>query len=156
MATAGYCSAGCGADLLFAEAMLARGAELTVVLPFDREAFYRTSVDFGAPERRAWRDRCEAVLNRATTVRQVRPGGFHGEGDFAAANSLIESLARERARMLGLEPAALVLLDPASVEHPGGTRHFARCWRESGALRVAGKNLGLERNPAVAQDRDLE
>src|SRR6266511_3533502 len=39
-----YTSAACGADLMFLEAALDRGAEVNVVLPFDREDFVRTSV----------------------------------------------------------------------------------------------------------------
>ena len=38
----------CGADILIAEAILERGGELHVVLPFAEEDFLRTSV-------RAWR-----------------------------------------------------------------------------------------------------
>src|SRR5206468_3113092 len=44
-ATVGYCSAASGSDLLFAECMLERKAELHVVLPFDKDDFYFTSVD---------------------------------------------------------------------------------------------------------------
>ena len=40
----------CGADILVAEAILARGGELHVVLPFAEEDFLRTSVHVGGPE----------------------------------------------------------------------------------------------------------
>src|SRR5262249_909104 len=40
----GYGSLASGADILFAEALLARGAELHAVLPFEREEFKAVSV----------------------------------------------------------------------------------------------------------------
>ena len=43
----GFCSLACGGDLLFAKAMLARNAELHIVLPFAQHDFLRTSVNFG-------------------------------------------------------------------------------------------------------------
>src|SRR5262249_59497798 len=46
-ATVGYCSAACGSDILFAERMLERGAELHVVLPYHEDDFRYTSVDYG-------------------------------------------------------------------------------------------------------------
>ena len=39
-----YTSAACGADLIFIETALDLGAEVNVVLPFDRDDFVRTSV----------------------------------------------------------------------------------------------------------------
>lgn len=43
-ATLGYSSVACGSDILFAEEMLKRGAELHVVLPFDKSDFYYRSL----------------------------------------------------------------------------------------------------------------
>ena len=45
-----YGSLACGADMLVAEAILARGGELHVVLPFAEEDFLKTSVHVGGPE----------------------------------------------------------------------------------------------------------
>src|SRR5258706_339722 len=60
-----YTSAACGADLIFLEAALDIGAEVNVVLPFDREDFIRTSV---APGGDRWTSRFDHVLSRATRV----------------------------------------------------------------------------------------
>lgn len=57
-----------GADLLVAEAVLAAGAELHVVLPCAPEAFARQSV---APYGAAWLRRYEACLAAAASVRTV-------------------------------------------------------------------------------------
>src|SRR3990170_8207932 len=56
-----YGSLACGADILVAEAILARGGELHVVLPFDEEDFLRASVHVGGAE---WADRY-AVVRKA-------------------------------------------------------------------------------------------
>ena len=61
----GFSSAACGADLIFAETLLDRGGELHVILPFDSNDFYRTSVDYGLQEMAGWRTRCDAVFQRA-------------------------------------------------------------------------------------------
>jgi len=45
-ARVGYSGVACGADLLFCDELLKRGGTLHVILPFDKQDFYRTSVDF--------------------------------------------------------------------------------------------------------------
>ena len=61
----GYGALACGSDILFAEALLAKGAELHVVLPFAREDFIRVSV---APGGASWVDRFEVCLQRARSI----------------------------------------------------------------------------------------
>ena len=46
----GYSSVACGADILFVEAMLERGGEAHIVLPFKREDFVETSVRFAGAD----------------------------------------------------------------------------------------------------------
>jgi hypothetical protein len=50
----GICGGASGGDLLFAEAVLARGARLLMLLPFDEQTFLSESVDVTGP---AWRRR---------------------------------------------------------------------------------------------------
>lgn len=65
----GYASAACGSDLLFLEAMLERGGEINVVLPFPEAEFRQVSVDLipGAE----WGKRFDEVLKRAANVYTV-------------------------------------------------------------------------------------
>jgi tetratricopeptide (TPR) repeat protein len=66
----GYGALAVGADLIVAEALLARGAELHVILPSDAASFAARFVDpFGA----GWRRRFDAALEAAETVENVRP-----------------------------------------------------------------------------------
>ena len=60
-----YTSAACGADLIFIEAAQNAGAEVNIVLPFDRLDFVRTSVASAA---KAGSRRFDAALSRATRV----------------------------------------------------------------------------------------
>ena len=61
----GYGSLAAGADILFAEELLRRGAELHVTLPFDTEDFKAVSV---APAGADWLTRFELCLKAATSV----------------------------------------------------------------------------------------
>ena len=156
----GYCSAACGSDILFAEQMLKRDAELHIVLPFDRGDFYHTSVDFGLPEMARWRKRCDRVLAQATEVHFGTTEPFLGDDVlFEFTNTFTQGLAITRARELGVEPCALVVLDPSSSKRIGGTRYFKERWTSSGrearvidlaALRANApvKARGLTRGPS--------
>ncbi|MBV8686172.1 MAG: DUF4071 domain-containing protein [Alphaproteobacteria bacterium] len=66
----GYGALAAGADILIAEALVERGAELHAVLPGGAEAFAAVSVD---PFGRGWRRRFDRLLAAAATVRAVRP-----------------------------------------------------------------------------------
>ena len=62
----GYGSLAAGADIVFAECLLARGAELNVVLPFPPEDFIRTSVEGRLGDQ--WEIRFQRCLSAATNV----------------------------------------------------------------------------------------
>jgi tetratricopeptide (TPR) repeat protein len=66
----GFGALAAGSELLTAEALLASGAELHVVLPSDASRFAARFVD---PYGRAWRARFDAALAAAESVRCVRP-----------------------------------------------------------------------------------
>ncbi len=100
-AKVGYCSLASGGDILFAEAMLDRDAELHVVLPFDRDDFLRMSVDFGQPGAawQDWRMRFDHILKRLediskTRVRYTTTEPYLGSNElFGFTNSMLQGLA---------------------------------------------------------------
>lgn len=127
----GYCSAASGGDLLFVEAMLARGGEVHVLLPFGRDEFVRTSV---APAGEAWTARFHAALERATTVRQVTSEGYLGDDSlFAYTNDLVAGAAILRARQLETEIRCVAALDATADGDRGGAAETAERWRRRGA-----------------------
>jgi class 3 adenylate cyclase len=126
----GYCSAACGADLLFIEAMLARGAEVHITLPFDRGDFIATSVAFAGE---AWVDRFEAALQRATSVTfGVRERFLGDDALFAYAASLVHGAAVLRAQQLEAEPIMLAAIDRDAGGGIGGTRDTLQSWTRHG------------------------
>jgi class 3 adenylate cyclase/tetratricopeptide (TPR) repeat protein len=132
-AAVGFSSAASGSDILFAEAMLARPAELHIVLPFALDDFYLTSVDFGLSQMREWRARCDAVLERATQVHLATEENYLGDDVlFDFANNIMQGLAITRARELGASPSALVVAERAAHRQVGGAAHFLHQWRSAG------------------------
>jgi class 3 adenylate cyclase len=156
-ATIGFCSAACGSDILFAEQMLERHAELHIVLPFARGDFYSTSVDFASPEMKPWRVRFDALLERAKQVHYATTEAYLGDDVlFDFVSSFTQGLAIIRAKERGVIPQALAVLDAAAARRPGGTACFLdSCIQANLPVRVidlAGLRegiLGSTRSPSV-------
>jgi class 3 adenylate cyclase len=127
----GYASAACGSDILFLECMAARGGETNVVLPFDREDFFKTSVDFAGE---AWKRRARLVLARSSLVEQATRGGSGSVNGllFSYANELIMGKAILRARFLETEPLLLAVWDGQHNGKPGGTSECVKQWQKTG------------------------
>jgi class 3 adenylate cyclase/tetratricopeptide (TPR) repeat protein len=127
----GYAGAACGGDILFLEAMLARGAEIRVVLPFAAGEFAATSVDVvpGGD----WRRRFERVLARAAQVVVVGERGESGHGvEFEYGNLVQDGLALLRARMVDAEFVPLALWDGRAGDGAGGSHSRVERWRGQG------------------------
>jgi hypothetical protein len=126
----GFGALAAGADIIIAETLLARGAEVHAVLPGGVESFAATSVD---PYGTGWRKRFDAVVERAATVRPVRP--LQARPD-AAMIALADEIAMGAAVMNGrrLESSAVQLLvlpeDEASASDRSADRWAAAGWRQ--------------------------
>lgn len=126
----GYCSAACGADLLFVEAMLARGAEVHLTLPFARDDFLATSVAFAGTD---WVARFEHALTQVTSVSYgVRERYLGDESLYPYAGALMQGAAILRARELESEPLLLAVVDRDAEREPGGARDLLERWRKLG------------------------
>lgn len=123
----GFASAACGADILFLEAMLARGSAVHIVLPWQKAQFIRTSVAFA--DNGAWIERFHAVLARATSVRILAQDGMpESAAAFAFSGRILVGLGLLMAQSLGLEVKPLVVWD-GERGGPGGTADFVSVWR---------------------------
>lgn len=123
----GFGSLACGADILFVEALLARGAEAHVVLPFNVDEFKEASV---VP---AWRGRFDACLARAASVTYATEDSYLGDDLlFAYAAQLAMGLARLRARFLGAAVRQVAVWDGRPAPGPAGTGADVAFWRERG------------------------
>lgn len=126
----GYSSAACGADLLFVEAMLERGAEVHVTLPFDRADFLATSVAYAGQR---WVERFERAMEQVASIRYgVRERFLGDESLYGYAGRLMQGAALLHARQLAVEPVLLAVLDPAARQLPGGTRDMLDNWQRLG------------------------
>lgn len=162
-AVVGYCSAACGGDLLFAEQMLNRGRELHVVLPFDRDDFYITSVDFGTTELADWRRRCDRVLEQAVVHYATTERYLGDDVLFDFANRIMQGLALVRAAELGTDVTALLAYERQSTAGGKvGTASVMRSWSQMGrAVRVVDvgelrRGLGQIKPRAIGQPVRLD
>lgn len=130
-----YTSAACGADLILIEAALDLGAEVNIVLPFDRHDFVRTSVAVGGE---AWAERFEEAMARATRVIFATEEAHLGDDSlFEHAAMLLEGFAILRASQLQTTPLLLCVIDEAAPGRQGGTLASFERWRQNvGAPRV--------------------
>ena len=126
----GYGALASGADILFAEALLARGAELHVVLPFERDEFVGVSV---APAGADWVQRFETCLARASSVSFATDDRHLGhEWIFAYGSFLAMGLACLRADFLDAPVRQLAVWDGQESTGVAGTGFDVRLWREAG------------------------
>ena len=135
----GITEGACGGDLLFAEAMLARGARLELRLPFDEATFLRESVAFAkaptAPDR--WTERFHAARTdprtRLTVMADVLGPTPEGADPYERCNRWM----LEDALAIGADRLIFVCLwDGGGGDAPGGTQHMVEeVERRGGAVR---------------------
>ena len=127
----GFASAACGSDILFLEAMLDAGAEVSVVLPYNEADFVRDSVD--VIPKSNWRVRFERVLTRSARVitastQRIEIGGI----SYEFCSQLLLGLAAIRCRQLDSTLIPLAVWDEKPGDGPGGTASVIENWRRLG------------------------
>jgi tetratricopeptide (TPR) repeat protein len=126
----GYGSLASGADILWAEALLERGAELHVVFPFEQEEFVEISV---APAGIGWVQRFRRCLERAAGVHYATEDAYLGDDVlFGYASELAMGLAILRARHLDAAVSQMALWDGRPTHAAAGTAIDIETWRRSG------------------------
>lgn len=126
----GFGSLACGADILFAEALLAEGAELHVHLPSQPDDFVDVSV---APGGAGWSARFSECLARATNVSIVSPTGYDGDDevfDYCARIAMGNALIR--ADFLAAAAEQLAVWDGLPANGPAGTARDIATWARTG------------------------
>ncbi|MFI4948656.1 MAG: adenylate/guanylate cyclase domain-containing protein [Alphaproteobacteria bacterium] len=118
-----------GVDILFAEALLAGGARLHVVLPFGRREFVGVSVrPFGAD----WVGRFNRCFAAATSVRYATRDRYLGDDQlFAYCSQLAMGLALLAARHLETQAEQVAVWDGKAAAGLGGTAIDVAAWRRS-------------------------
>lgn len=124
----------CGADILFAEAALARGIDLHVVLPVAPGPFCDASVRSGGPAWVARFNACLAALRRRNRVEVLDPAADAVLDDqaFAFAARMAMGRAALSARTLGAPLIQLAVWDGRPAEGPAGTAADVAGWQAMG------------------------
>jgi hypothetical protein len=154
-----YGSLGCGADTIVAEALLDRGVELNVVLPFGADEFDRTSVAHAGPD---WSRRFRECLRRAATVRYASDSAYLGDDElFGYAARVAMGHAMNRAAFLGVPAEQLAVWDGSAGDLIAGTGHDVAAWhRADGPTHVvrldsSGSEVSLPEPPSLTSTRDI-
>jgi len=130
-----YGALACGADILFAEAALARGVELHVVLPFEEADFLAQSVDPGGED---WAARYRACRDAAASLTLAADMEFFGDpSQYGYASRMAMGLARLRAEHLGAEAVQVAVWDGVPSDGPAGTGADVAAWSDRGGRTIA-------------------
>jgi hypothetical protein len=125
-----YGSLAAGADILFAEALLERGAKLNVVLPFDRDDFIERSV---RPAGEDWVTRFRRCAAEAETVRFATEGkGHQNDRLFTYGSQIAMGFAVLRAQHISTKVEQLAVYDGRPAIGQVGTAHEISLWRRTG------------------------
>jgi class 3 adenylate cyclase/tetratricopeptide (TPR) repeat protein len=128
----GFASAACGADILFLEAILERGGEIRVLLPYEKSQFIKDSVEI-TPEGN-WGARCEAVLKQAASITVSCDHRLTGASsvEFQYANLLVQGMATVLAKQLDTPLKPLAVWDGKPGDGLGGTSWNVARWQQAG------------------------
>jgi hypothetical protein len=129
----GYGSLACGSDTLIVEALLERGAEVEVVLPFEISSFVKESVAVGGAN---WVDRFNSCIGQ---VKVICANEIEYEGDqevFAYASRFAIGLAILRAQQLSSDLIQLAVWDGRETTDQVGTFADIRVWQRYGGKTV--------------------
>lgn len=122
----GYSSLACGSDILFAEAMIEAGGEVSVWLPFSKQDFIATSLRFAGEH---WVERFEK-LSSQFPVSYITQEPYAGHDDlFSFQSSVIFGSAVIRSAMNHAKPSLLTVLSETDLNRrEGGTRDTVNRW----------------------------
>jgi hypothetical protein len=151
----GYGALAAGADIVIAEALLARGAVLHIILPTAEAAFIAQSV---TPYGKTWLPRFRACLKEAASVKEAsRSGGGYEPLATALGADMAMGAALLNARTLESFALQLLVIDEGDGPYGGGAytardgalwaeashpQHILRAPRSSGVKASAGKKEG--------------
>jgi class 3 adenylate cyclase len=146
-ATDGFASAACGGDILFLEAIIARGGKAHVTLPCAVEAFRRDCVDIipGSD----WSARFDRILEAAHSV-EVLGEQYASDNSMASecCNRVMAGLAERCAQSNGAEVVVIALWDGRPGDAVGGTHSTVEyCVRHGFKIR-----LMMDLSPAGARE----
>ncbi len=142
----GYGSLACGADIVVAEALLERDAELHVFLPFAPDDFVSLSVRSGGER---WIERFHKCLDAATSRTQTATDLVADPEvlfDYCARVAMGQALIR--AAFLDGHATQLAIYDGQSTEYRAGTTVDVHRWQDSGHPSIVIRPRSEDARPA--------
>ena len=137
-----YGALAAGSDILIAEELIKRGAELHLVLPFIETDFIAQSV---TPGGEAWLRRYDFCRARAASLTLASHMSYVGEGaQFAYGSKVTMGMARLRARHLHGEAVQLAIVEAAGASSTLSGSDI-RSWRAAGGRSVVVTAPSLKR-----------
>ncbi|WP_409574775.1 TRAFs-binding domain-containing protein [Sphingopyxis sp. PET50] len=138
----------CGADIIFAEQAIARGIDLTIILPFAEEDFIAQSVRSGGE---AWVARYKKCRDAAAMVHFASNTRFVSDDcQFILGSHTAMGLAKLRAHEMESEAIQFAVVDPdvaaRSADAIAGTNADIGLWRRYGGRTVTIAVGGLDRS----------
>ncbi len=133
-ASTGYGALAAGADIIFAEALIARGADLNVVLPFDVDSFREVSVRQTGGEE--WVPRFDRCLAGATSVTIANDDWVPGDvSAFRYGGTMASGMALLRSQFLDAPVVQVAIWDGGPSGGPGGTAEDVATWAKLGLVQ---------------------
>ena len=125
----GFGALAAGSDIMVAEALLARGGELHVVLPFQSADFAECSV---APFGSEWEQRFHGCMDQASTIEvATEDGDMRDDILFEYGGRLAMGRAILRARRLATNVMQLAIFDGKPATGRAGTAAEVKYWGEN-------------------------
>lgn len=138
-----------GADILIAEAVLARGGELNIVLPFIQDDFIAQSI---TPAGNGWLTRFEDCMEKAKSVNYATETHYVGDPDqFSYASKVAMGMAKLRAQYLGKPAQQLAIWDGVASTGSAGTGADVAAWKTFGGDSHIIDAEHIDRNLAGSQ-----
>ncbi len=120
------CSLAAGGDMLFADEILKRKIPLTVFIPFEKEHFITTSVNYlkGMPDENPeeWRNEFERLLLQVTDLKYLDHTETTGQAYSDCNKEILEYALTQREENV----LALALMRHDEEAAAGGTAHFVK------------------------------
>lgn len=139
--TVAYGSLACGADILIAEAIVNRGGEVHIILPFAEENFIETSVTKGGEE---WLPRYADIRAKAASIGFATQMPFmDDDNQFAYCSRLAMGTARLRSKSMQTSALQIAVWDGTPATSVAGTAADIDQWS---AQKGIGKTITIPRN----------
>jgi len=130
----GYCSASCGADILFIEAMQKLGGEVNIILPFAIADFIETNVRHAGPR---WEKRFEKAIENAHSVSFACEDKYLGHDMlYRFSNHVMHGSAVMRGKFLTAEPHLMAVWHSRADTKASGPTDFIDRWTNISTLHL--------------------